>query len=180
MPTPSAPETILAGLEPATVVDRAWASSRWAWIRSLPPASKGAVGVRLAREWLAVNGAVCTASVNSDADLVADGVRVEVKLSCRWADGTFRFQQLRDQDWDVLVAIGVEPDRVRIWVLEKSVALSLAVGQHTGAGAMETRWLTWPAANAPTETGSPHGDAGEAFKRFATLRDLVRPQGFEP
>lgn len=98
MPTPDAPETILAGLEPAAVADRAWAASEWAWIRTLAPGAKGAVGVRLVRSRLTANGVACGAAANTDADLVADGVRVEVKLSCVWRHGTFRFQQLRDQE----------------------------------------------------------------------------------
>lgn len=57
----------------------------------------------------------------------------------------------------MLVAVGVEPDKVRLWVLDKATALELASGQHTGNGATETRWLCWPAGDAPSETGSPGG-----------------------
>ena len=133
----------------------------------------------IVRDWCTAAGYTCAASPSSDADLVVDGVRVEVKLSCEWANGTFRFQQLRDQEWDVLVAVGVQPDQVKLWVLDKATALELATGQHTGSGAAETSWLCWPAAAAPAETGSVTGDQKVAAKRFAQLRRRVRPRRVE-
>jgi len=110
-----------------------WEASPFAWIRMQPPARKGAIGVALVRGWAESAGLRTGRASHSDHDLTICGLKIEVKLSTLWASGVFKFQQLRDQDYEHLCLLGLEPQAARLWTVPKLVALQHARGQHTGA-----------------------------------------------
>lgn len=86
-------------------------------------------------------------SPDSHADRVINGHRIEIKLSTMWAGGTYRFQQIRDQDYDHIFCLGISPFEAHAWLLPKSVLLEHVIGymgQHTGASGRDTAWLGFP------------------------------------
>lgn len=82
---------------------RQWAGSPFEWIKTRPSRQVGKIGEQLVAGWSAAKGLDVTASPDSDADRVIAGKRVEIKFSTLWKSGVFKFQQLRDQNYDYAV-----------------------------------------------------------------------------
>ncbi len=97
------------------------------------------------QHWLADEGFAVRALKERQADFVVNGSRVKVKSSTLWQGRAYRFQQIKDQNYDILICFGLSPDEAHCWVLSKPLLLEQVIGQghgqHTGAGATETFWL---------------------------------------
>jgi len=125
----------------------AWRGSPFKWVQSLPPGRRGAVGRQLFQQWARNQGLQAETHTSPDRQIfvVANGAQVQVKLSTLWRNGFYRFQQIRDRDFDFCLFLGLSPQSVHAWLVPKEV-LDVHVighlGQHTGAGASETAWVT--------------------------------------
>ena len=129
-----------------------WKDSPFGWIKGRPSRQVGAIGEKLVERWCAAKGFDVAAAPNSDADRVIHGYLVEVKFSTLWASGGYKFQQIRDQDYEYLFCLGVSPFEVHAWLVPKPVLYDYVIGhtgQHTGATGTETAWLGFPAASPP-------------------------------
>jgi hypothetical protein len=144
-----------------------WVDSQYAWIRNLAPARRGKVGGQLVDRWLRAAGVDVAPRLNNEHDRVISGHKTEVKMSTLWAGtGEYTFQQLRDQDYQLLILLGISPDRAHAWVLPKHAVLA-EIGQTT-TGA-EPRWLTFPAASAPAWLTPYGGPLPAALDSLLTL-----------
>lgn len=131
--------------------DSQWDESPFAWIRSLPSRSEGAAGEALLESWLTRLGYEVSPAGTAGADRCIAGVRVEIKTSTLWRCGTYRFSQLRDQDWEHVLLFGLSPRRAHLWIVPKAVALRVAIPQHRGKDGVDTRWLEIDPAAPPDE-----------------------------
>lgn len=153
--------------------DDPWIGSPFEWILRVPSRSKGAIGERLVAGWAEEKGFSVMRSRNSDADRIINGHRVEIKLSTLWETGGFKFQQIRDQDYDFCLCIGISPFEVHAWLLPKSTLRDHVIGhmgQHTGATGRDTSWLGFR-KNEPFEWMLPYGD------RLADVARLLEANG---
>lgn len=132
--------------------DDPWAGSPFAWIRTRPSRQVGKIGEQLVAGWCAAKGLDVTRSSNSEADRVIAGRRVEIKFSTLWESGVYKFQQLRDQDYEFAVCLGISPFDAHCWVISKAVLRQHVIGhtpQHTGKGGTDTFWLSFDASSPP-------------------------------
>ena len=99
-----------------------WKDSPFEWMISLPSRSKGAAAESLMRKFLEQHDFdVADSTVGSEADMNVNRYNVEVKFSTLWKDdGSYRFQQIRDQKYDILLCLGISPDAAHAWVICKS------------------------------------------------------------
>lgn len=130
-----------------TIDDNAWRGSPFAWIRTRPSRQRGKIGEQLVAGWLAARGFNVTRSPDSDADKVVEKKRVEIKFSTLWKTGLYKFQQIRDQQYDILICLGVSPFDAHCWALDKHDVLKRRRSndippQHAGAAGSDTAWLT--------------------------------------
>lgn len=148
---------ILAGLSTAlqaeyvSEVEDPWLGSPFAWIRERPSRQRGKIGEQLVAGWCAAKGLDVIRSRTTDADRVINGHRVEVKFSTLWQSGGYKFQQIRDQEYDYLICLGISPFDAHSWILSKAVLYEHVIGhmgQHTGAAGTDTAWLGFQ-ANSP-------------------------------
>ena len=102
-----------------------WVGSPFAWIKTLPSATRGKIGEQLIEGWCISQNFDVRSSPNSQSDRIINGLRVEIKFSTLWQTGIYKFQQLRDQAYDIVICLGLSPYDIHCWVLSKDVILVL-------------------------------------------------------
>ena len=139
-----------------------WEQSPFSWIRQQPSRRVGAIGEDFSRKILEQHGLRVAQALSSEHDFRCQDKRVENKFSTLWETGVYKFQQIRDQDYDVALLLGLSPHVAHMWCIPKQALMSAwsrgdLVGQHGGSGAKETAWLevrpgappAWMAAYGP-------------------------------
>ncbi|GEM82629.1 MULTISPECIES: hypothetical protein [Meiothermus] len=127
--------------------NREWEGSPFAWIRTRPSRQVGAIGEKLVSGWLAARGFNVVRAGDSDADRVIEGKRVEIKFSTLWENGRYKFQQLRDQRYDLVICLGISPFSAHCWVIPKEDIIQLwkvehkIMSQHGGQDGADTAWI---------------------------------------
>jgi hypothetical protein len=149
-----------------------WSGSPFDWVTKLPPGTKGKLGKHLVLQWCALKGLAVDKSPDSQADMLINGHRVEVKFSTLWKSGEYTFQQIRDQDYEYAICLGISPYEAHCWVVSKKI-LRLNVighlGQHTGMRGKETAWFSLNPERPPKWLSSCGGSLNQAF---AVLKNL--------
>lgn len=146
-----------------------WEGSPFEWIRRCPPAQKGAIAAQLISEWCRTQGVRVAKSGDSDADRVIGGRRVEIKMSTLWESGIYKFQQIRDQNYDYVICLGLSPFDVHCWVILKEVIREHTPPQHGGKRGKDTQWLSFRATAPPAWLGKLGGDPARAMEIIRAL-----------
>jgi hypothetical protein len=150
----------------------AWEGSPFEWVLKLPPGSRGKLGKRLVSQWCVLKGLSVDKSPDSQADMLINGHRVEVKFSTLWETGIYTFQQIRNQNYEYCISLGISPFDAHCWVISKPILKQYVIGhmgQHTGAGGQETAWFSVE-PNAPPDWLVPCG--GTLDQAFVVLNSL--------
>lgn len=136
-----------------------WANSPFAWIKSRPSRQVGKIGEQLIAEWCKQKQFIVSKSGDSEADLVLNGHRIEIKFSTLWESGVYTFQQLRDQNYEYAFLLGLSPFAAHGWFVSKSVLRQYVIGhtpQHAGKAGSDTFWISFT-ATAPLHWLIPYG-----------------------
>ncbi len=144
----------------AVAEDDPWVGSPFEWILRVPSRTKGAIGEALVAGWAAAKGFDVTRSHTSDADRIINGQRIEIKLSTLWKNGGFKFQQIRDQEYDFALCIGISPFDAHAWLLPKDILRQHVIGhmgQHTGSSGTDTSWIGFQ-IDQPYDWMKPYGE----------------------
>ena len=131
-----------------------WADSPFQWMKPIPSSSQiGKIAEQLVAHWCEAKGFLVARNPDREADLVVNGARVEVKYSSLWTAGVYKFQQIRDQNYDYCFCLGVSPFDVHAWYIPKA---ELMVDrppdlrpQHGGQRGQDTRWLSVDVESPP-------------------------------
>jgi hypothetical protein len=156
------------------VEDTLWKGSPFAWIINLPAGSKGKLGKQLISSWCAAKGLAVDTCKDPGADMLINGHRVEIKFSTLWKSGIYKFQQIRDQNYEYAVCLGVSPFEAHCWAISKSLLKKHVIGhmgQHTGIAGKETSWIT-VIPNEPPDWLKTCG--GTLDQAFIVLKGLSR------
>ena len=148
------------------MIPLAWSGSPYAWIRAIALPQRTRVGERLLAGWCAAKGLDVVSSGDSESDRVIAGRRVEIKFSTLWQSGVYKFQQLRDQNYEFAVCLGVSPLDAHCWVISKTLLRRHVIGhtpQHRGKGGTDTFWLSFPAASPPAWLRPCGGRLAQAY-----------------
>ena len=149
-----------------------WSGSPFEWVLKLPSGSKGSLGKRLIKQWCALKELAVDRSPDSDADMLINGHRVEIKFSTLWKAGIYKFQQIRDQNYEYSILLGVSPFEAQCWVVSKAMLRKHVIGhlgQHTGSSGQETAWLTVKPNDPPSWLLECGGTLDQAYKVLKSL-----------
>jgi len=155
--------------------NREWEDSPFAWIKTKPSRQVGAIGEKLVAGWLAARGFNVTRSGDSDADRIIENKRVEVKFSTRWANGGYKFQQLRDQRYDLAICLGISPFDGHCWIIPKEDILRLwkvehkIASQHGGQDGADTAWIDVRPDAPPDWMNSYGGSLSDAILALSKI-----------
>jgi len=159
-----------------------WEGSPFAWIKTRPSRQVGAIGEKLLAGWLAARGFNVTRSGDSEADRVIEGLRAEIKFSTKWANGGYKFQQLRDQRYDIVICLGVSPFTAHCWVTPKADVMRLwkvehrIASQHGGQSGADTAWIDVRPDDRPDWLNRFGGSLADAVASLSNLTGFhVRP-----
>src|SRR5215510_5888472 len=117
-----------------------WIDSPFEWVLTLPSASKGKLGKRLVYQWCALKGLSIDSSPDSQADMLINGHRVEIKFSTLWENGIYKSKQ----------------------ILKNHVIGHM--GQHTGSTGQETAWFPVIPQSVPDWLAPCGGTLDQAYK----------------
>lgn len=151
-----------------------WVGSPFEWLMTLPSSTRGKAGEILGAIWLEQLGYEVLPRRNPEHDRVVADRTIEIKFSSVWAAGVYKFQQLRDQDYQFVLLLGVSPTIAHCWVVPKEESFANARPQHGGARAIDTKWISFPASTPPAWLAPHGGDLDEAIE--AINRHLGPPQ----
>lgn len=157
--------------------DDEWSRSPFGWIKTKASRTVGAIGEKLVAAWCEDLGLDVVRTGDTEADRLIEGHRVEIKFSTRWQNGEYRFQQIRDQKYDYLFALGISPNNVHGWMIPKTVLLEHVIGQmgqHTGTGASDTDWLAVVPGNEPAWLRACGGSLEDVTTILQALRRPAR------
>jgi hypothetical protein len=124
-----------------------WEDSPFQWLKTRPSRQRGTIAEIFVSEWCVANGLNVGLSPDSDADRLIDGVRSEIKSSTLWSGGFYKFQQIRDQNYEIVICLGMSPFEAHCWVLPKKIILEGwgvyegLKSQHGGKVGTDTAWL---------------------------------------
>jgi hypothetical protein len=129
--------------------DPRWDDSPFGWLKRVSPGEVGSFGEKMAMGWLNELGLHTVRWIGSEADLLTGVHKLEVKLSVRWDRGIYSFGQIRDQDYDFALLIGVSFHAAHAWIIPKAILMhgwenteqTFPRSQHTGENGKETAWL---------------------------------------
>ena len=154
----------------------AWQDSPFEWVLKLPSATRGTLGKRLVAAWAAAKDLSTGPSPDSEADILINGHRIEIKFSTLWKTDMYAFQQIRDQNYEHMVCLGISPFAAHCWVVSKAVLYANVIGhqpQHRGAAGTDTFWFRVHPDNPPVwlaPCGGTLEQAIEILKRLKRIR----------
>ncbi len=157
-----------------------WENSPFKWIKHRPSRSIGAIGEKIIASWLAMHNFNVTRSPDSNADRIVEGKRVEIKFSTLWKSGDYKFQQLRDQNYDFVIMLGISPNDAHCWVVPKQEIIRLwkvekkICSQHGGASGSDTAWVNL----TPDNTFKPLAEYGNSLS--GALLSITELTGYSP
>lgn len=149
-----------------------WEGSPFEWILGCPSRQRGKIGEQLIAGWCAARDLNVTRSPNSDADRIIEGKRVEIKFSTEWKTGGYKFQQLRNQDYDYLICLGISPFSAHAWIMKKSqIPFAKLRHQHGGSRGKDTWWLTVDPDNPPQWLAEFGGSLQAVMNKLKSFRE---------
>lgn len=147
-----------------------WNGSPFEWILSRPSRQRGKIGEQLIAGWCAARDLNVLRSPDSDADRVIEGKRVEIKFSTLWNSGSYTFQQIRDQNYDYLICLGISPFDAHAWIFKKSgIPFSKLRHQHGGSRGRDTWWLIFRPQHPPIWMRKQSGKLREVYRMLRGL-----------
>ena len=101
-------------------------------------------------------------AADSTKTIVLNKHKVSLKFSTLWANGIYKFQQIRSSGYEFVLCFGISPFAAHCWVFEKEYILNNASQQHKGAQSAEY-WITIDPNNPPNWAVAHGGTLDEAL-----------------
>lgn len=150
-----------------------WEFSPFSWVTQIAAAKKGKLGKNLIASWCAAKNLTVDYPKDKSASLLISGNRIATKFSTLWAEGSYKFQQIRTEGYDYLICLGISPSDAHCWVISREIVLSRATPQHKGSKGAEY-WLTINPEKPPEWIKMHGGTLDEAYVVLKNLKKLAK------
>ncbi|NLO73042.1 MAG: hypothetical protein GX100_02885 [candidate division WS1 bacterium] len=143
-----------------------WDGSPFAWIKTRSSRQSGTIGEKLVAGWCAAKKLNVLRAPDSQCNRLIEGLRTEIKFSTLWQTGMYKFQQFRDQRYDIAICLGLSPFEAHWWVVTKELLNEYVIGvtpQHVGRSGRDTAWLSVTSDNEPDWLAECGGRLADAF-----------------
>lgn len=151
-----------------------WDGSPFQWIKRVGSSRRiGKIGEQLVAGWCAAKGLDVIKSPNAQADRIIGGRAAEIKFSTLWESGVYTFQQIRDQDYEYAICLGLSPFTAHCWVISKELLRKHIIGhrpQHRGKAGIDTFWLSVLPSDPQDWLSSCGGTLAEAYQILQAVR----------
>lgn len=118
-----------------------WKNSPFEWVLQLPARKKGKLARQLLASWLATKGISGDTAGDTSETLIIKNCRFAIKFSTIWANGIYKFQQIRPEGYDYVICLGISPFEAHCWFFDREYAIANAQKQHKTAEGAEY-WIT--------------------------------------
>ncbi len=124
-----------------------WRGSPFAPLRRLTSVQKSKVARAILGQWFASVGVTVTVKtiVGNATLILPENQLAVVKLSTRWEEGMYHFQQLKDWDYQQALLFGLSPQQAHLWIVPREEIMTRSVPQH----GIDSRMLTVSPADPP-------------------------------
>lgn len=161
-----------------------WHGSPFEWIKYRPSRSIGAIGEKIVSAWLSMHDFNVARSPDSEADRLVEGVRIEIKFSTLWKNGTYLFEQIRDQNYELAIFLGISPNDAHCWVVPKQTLVRLwkeehkIAPQHGGRQGTDTAWARLSPTQEMTSEDMVLKEYGNKLSK--ALAAIAKYTGYSP
>jgi hypothetical protein len=131
-----------------------WEGARFEKFKARTPAASGSMFEVLIRKWAAWAGLHVEDRRSSDHDMIIGRRRIEVKGSTLDSMGWFHFNQIRQDEFDLAVLVGLTPDDCSMWVEDGDALRSVAQWEMHRAGRRNMKLKVRPGWLGPESDGS--------------------------
>ena len=144
-----------------------WKNSPFERALHLPAARKGKLARHLISSWCESKGITATASKGSGTPtLIINGLRIAIKMSTRWVDGKYQFQQIRSSGYDYVICLGISPFEAHCWIFKREYAIKHAIPQHKAE--------YWISIDPDYPPDWAQGCGGTLDQAYQVLKDLKK------
>jgi site-specific DNA-methyltransferase (adenine-specific) len=147
-----------------------WENSPFEWILKLPPRKKGKLGGKLIASWLAGKGIQLEQTRDASETLRINGLQFAIKFSTIWANGIYKFQQIRAKGYDYVICLGISPFDAHCWVFERKFAIEHAKPQHFQGTKVVDYWMEINPHEAKDESRDCGGTLDQAYRILKKLK----------
>jgi len=145
-----------------------WKNSPFEWVLQLSAAKKGRLARELICAWCQRKGLLVEHTNNPNPSLLINKKKISIKMSTRWTDGKYKFQQIRETGYDNVICLGLSPFEVHCWVFERGQAIANATLQHKGAKGGEY-WIAIDPVNPPDWVNDKRGNLDQVYRDLKRL-----------
>ena len=98
-----------------------WAESDFEWFVFQSSGSKGSIAKKLVERYLRQKGFLVEKGKGRGrgVDRLFNKIPTTIKSSALWEEGSYLFQQIRRQPYEVLICVGISPNKAHFWVIPK-------------------------------------------------------------
>ena len=159
-----------------------WKDSEFKWVKDIClPIQRGDISKQFLFKLIKYGNFQSVEEVGSSRkNLISiNDVRIQVKASLLWGKGgrssAYKFQQIRDDDYKILICFGLSPHSAHCWVIEKSSIIdsdgNWLEGRIGKQHSKDSRWLGINPDSVPIWLKPLGGDLDKALE---VLKETMR------
>lgn len=138
-----------------------WSTSPYAWVRSLPTATRSKAAEAIVETLLSSAGFLVQPRSAPGHDRLIAGRTVKIRFSTRWSSGLYTFQQVLSGKYEYLVLFGLSPSCGHVWILDRPSAEALT-DPRSG-------WISFNPDAPPAGLAGHGGDLGEVMDAVSAV-----------